>query len=293
MDIISRYTTKEGVRMAVAVTRDTVEEARARHDLSPVATAALGRTMTGALLMAGDFKNEENVSLRIQGDGPLGVIHVDVFSNNTVRGYVDNPHVEVPLKHAGKLDVGAAVGHHGDVKVTRFTKLRQDYTSQSPIQSGEIAEDLAYYLYTSEQIPATISLGVLVDTDRTTKAAGGFLVQALPDATDEALAQVEANINELGPISKYLETHPNGEGLVDRVLRGLTVEKVYEGDVHFQCTCSRERFESILMTLHDEDKQDLLKDEETELVCHYCNEKYHFSREELKAIFDEAKRPKN
>ena len=183
MDTICRYTTKEGVRMAVAVTRDTVEEARVRHELSSVATAALGRSMTGALLMDGDFKNDENVSLRIQGDGPLGVIHVDAFSNNTVRGYVDNPHVEVPLKYAGKLDVGAAVGHHGDVKVTRFTKLRQDYTSQSLIQSGEIAEDLAYYLYTSEQIPATISLGVLVDTDNKNKSDGGVSVQVLPDAT--------------------------------------------------------------------------------------------------------------
>ena len=115
MDYIKRYTTKEGVRLSVAVTTDTVEEARVRHDLWPVATAALGRTMTGALLMAGDFKNHENVSLRIKGDGPLGVVHVDAFSDSTVRGYVDNPHVDVPLKYAGKLDVGAAVGHNGEV----------------------------------------------------------------------------------------------------------------------------------------------------------------------------------
>ena len=138
MDFIRRYTTKEGVRLAFAVTTDTVEEARVRHDLSPVATAALGRTMTGALLMAGDFKNEENVSLRLNGKGPLGVVHVDAFSDNTVRGYVDNPHVEVPLKYAGKLDVGAAVGNDGEVQVTRFTKLRQDYTSQSPMQTSSV-----------------------------------------------------------------------------------------------------------------------------------------------------------
>lgn len=201
MDFIKRYTTKEGIRLAVAVTTATVEEARARHGLSPVATAALGRTMTGALLMAGDFKNDENVSVRLKGNGPLGVVHADAFADNTVRGYVDNPKVDIPLKYAGKLDVGGAVGHEGEVQVTRFTKLRQDYTSQSPIQSGEVAEDLAYYLYTSEQIPATISLGVLVGTDCTVTAAGGFLVQALPDATDEALSEVEANINALGPIS--------------------------------------------------------------------------------------------
>lgn len=165
MDYIKRFTTREGVRMSLAVTTDTVETARVRHDLWPVATAALGRAMTGAILLAGDFKNHENVSLRIKGDGPLGVVHVDAFSDNTVRGYVDDPHVDVPLKHAGKLDVGSAVGHNGEVQVTRFTQLAQDYTSTSPIQSGEVAEDLAYYLYASEQVPSTISLGVLVDPD--------------------------------------------------------------------------------------------------------------------------------
>ena len=286
MDYIKRYTTREGVRMAVAVTTGTVEEARHRHDLWPVATAALGRTMTGALLMAGDFKNEENVSIRLKGDGPLGVVHVDAFSDATVRGYVDHPHVDIPLKRAGKLDVGGAVGHNGEVQVTRFTKLRQDYTSQSPLQSGEVAEDLAYYLYISEQIPATISLGVLVGTDNTVSVAGGFLVQTLPDATDEALAKVEANINALGPITTYLSEHPDGEGLVERVLDGLTVQEVYNAPVRFQCTCSRERFEQVLMTLSDTDKRDLLEDETTELVCHYCNNAYHFSRDELASLFD-------
>jgi len=177
MDYIKRFTTREGVRMSLAVTTDTVETARVRHDLWPVATAALGRAMTGAILLAGDFKNHENVSLRIKGDGPLGVVHVDAFSDNTVRGYVDDPHVDVPLKHAGKLDVGSAVGHNGEVQVTRFTQLAQDYTSTSPIQSGEVAEDLAYYLYASEQVPSTISLGVLVDPDYHTVVAGGFIVR--------------------------------------------------------------------------------------------------------------------
>ena len=180
MDYIKRFTTREGVRMSIAVTTDTVETARVRHDLWPVATAALGRAMTGALLLAGDFKNHENVSLRIKGDGPLGVVHVDAFSDNTVRGYVDEPHVDVPLKRAGKLDVGAAVGHHGEVQVTRFTKLAQDYTSTSPIQSGEVAEDLAYYLYTSEQVPSTISLGVLVDPDYHTIVAVSYTHLTLP-----------------------------------------------------------------------------------------------------------------
>ena len=285
MDYIKRFTTREGVRMSLAVTTDTVETARVRHDLWPVATAALGRAMTGAILLAGDFKNHENVSLRIKGDGPLGVVHVDAFADNTVRGYVDVPHVDVPLKRAGKLDVGAAVGHNGEVQVTRFTQLAQDYTSTSPIQSGEVAEDLAYYLYASEQVPSTISLGVLVDPDYHTVVAGGFIVQALPDATDEALAQVEKNINELGPITEYLKAHPDGKGLMKRVLDGLTVNEVYNEPIHFQCRCGRDRFGAVLMTLREEDKQAILEDEVTELVCHYCNEKYHFTREELKDMF--------
>ena len=241
--------------------------------------------MTGAILLAGDFKNHENVSLRIKGDGPLGVVHVDAFSDNTVRGYVDDPHVDVPLKHAGKLDVGSAVGHNGEVQVTRFTQLAQDYTSTSPIQSGEVAEDLAYYLYASEQVPSTISLGVLVDPDYHTVVAGGFIVQALPDATDEALAQVEKNINELGPIAEYLKANPDGKGLMERVLDGLTVNEVYNEPIHFQCRCGRDRFASVLMTLREEDKNAILEDDVTELVCHYCNEKYHFTREELQDMF--------
>ena len=163
--------------------------------------------------------------------------------------------------------------------------MAQDYTSTSPIQSGEVAEDLAYYLYASEQVPSTISLGVLVDPDYHTVVAGGFIVQALPDATDEALAQVEKNINELGPITEYLKANPDGKGLMERVLDGLTVNQVYNEPIHFQCRCGRDRFASVLMTLREEDKNAILEDDVTELVCHYCNEKYHFTREELQDMF--------
>ena len=144
---------------------------------------------------------------------------------------------------------------------------------------------MAYYLYASEQVPSTISLGVLVDPDYHTVVAGGFIVQALPDATDEALAQVEKNINELGPITEYLKAHPDGKGLMERVLDGLTVNEVYNEPIHFQCRCGRDRFGAVLMTLREEDKQAILEDEVTELVCHYCNEKYHFTREELQDMF--------
>ena len=285
MDYIKRYTTTDGVRLSVAVTTNTVDEARKRHDLWPVATAALGRTMTGALLMASDFKNKENISIRLDGKGPLGVVHVDAFADNTVRGYVDHPHIEVPLQGKGKLDVGYAVGTDGEVKVTRFTKLKQNYSSSSPLHSGEIADDLAYYLYVSEQIPSTINLGVLLDADGHTIAAGGFLVQALPDANDEVLAVIEDHINQIGSISAFLKEYPDGDGLVEKILAPMDFHEVYHHDVSFQCTCNKERFEKVLLSLSKEDKMALLEDATTELVCHYCNETYHFSQNELKELF--------
>lgn len=287
MDFIKRYTTAEGLRLSIAVTTDTVEEARVRHDLWPVATAALGRTMTGAILMASDFKNDENVSIRLRGDGPLGIVHVDAFSNNTVRGYVDHPHVDVPLLREGKLDVGAAVGRNGEVQVTRFTKLRQNYTSQSPIQTGEVAEDLAYYLAMSEQVGSVLSLGVLVDPDYHTIVAGGFLVQALPDVTNDAFDKIEANLKTIGTVTNYLKAHPNAEQLMERILDGFTVQEVYNERIHFACPCSRERFFDRLASLPMHDKKELAEDEVTELTCHYCNEKYHFSKEDMQTLLIE------
>lgn len=287
MDFIKRYTTAEGLRLSIAVTTDTVEEARVRHDLWPVATAALGRTMTGAMLMASDFKNDENVSIRLRGDGPLGIVHVDAFSNNTVRGYVDHPHVDVPLLREGKLDVGAAVGRNGEVQVTRFTKLRQNYTSQSPIQTGEVAEDLAYYLAMSEQVGSVLSLGVLVDPDYHTIVAGGFLVQALPDVTNDAFDKIEANLKTIGTVTNYLKAHPNAEQLMERILDGFTVQEVYNERIHFACPCSRERFFDRLASLPMHDKKELAEDEVTELTCHYCNEKYHFSKEDMQTLLIE------
>ena len=202
---IIHYTSDELIRVSIALTTGIVEKARQRHNLSPVASAALGRTMTGAALLAGDYKNHEGVSLKVAGDGPLGAVHADCFDTNKLRGYVDNPQVDLPLKVNGKLDVAAGVGQHGQLTVTRFTLEKTTYTSQADLVSGEIAEDIAYYLFTSEQVPSTISLGVLVSQDYTIAAAGGFLVQALPGAKDEDLARVEANITQVGALTTYLQ----------------------------------------------------------------------------------------
>ena len=244
--------------------------------------------MTGALLLAGDYKNHEGVSLKFAGDGPLGAVHVDAFDSNKVRGYIDNPAVDLPLKANGKLDVGAAVGQHGQLTVTRFTPEQMTYTSQADLVSGEIAEDLAYYLYTSEQIPSTISLGVLVDRDYTIAASGGFLVQALPGAKEEDLARVEANITQIGPITTYLKNHPDGEGLIDIILSGMHFKELFRKPAWWQCTCSRQRIENVLLSLRAQDKEELLQDPQVEMTCHYCGEKYVISHDELVTLFENA-----
>lgn len=287
-DKIIQYTSDELIRVSVATTRTITETARQQHHLSPVACAALGRAMTGALLLAGDYKNHEGVSLKFAGDGPLGAVHVDAFDTNKVRGFIDNPQADLPLKPNGKLDVGAAVGQHGMLTVTRFTPEKTTYTSQADLVSGEIAEDIAYYLFTSEQVPSTISLGVLVDRDYTIAASGGFLVQALPGAKDEDISRVEANITQIGPITSYLQAHPEGEGLVDIILSGMHYKEIFRQPVWWQCTCSRTRFENALLSLRQEDKKMLLEDPQVEMVCHYCGKKYVLTHKEVSRLFAET-----
>lgn len=284
-DKIIHYTCDELIRVSIALTRNITETARQHHHLSPVASAALGRTMTGALLLAGDYKNHEGVSLRFSGDGPLGTVHADAFDTNKVRGYVDNPSLDIPLKPNGKLDVGGAVGPHGQVTITRLTPEKTTYTSQSDLVSGEIAEDLAYYLLTSEQIFSTVSLGVLVERDYTIAASGGFLVQALPGATDEDLSRIEANITQIGPITTYLRNHLEGEGLIDIILSGMHYKELFRQNAYWQCTCSRKRIENVLLSLREQDKKDLLKDPQVEMTCHYCGAKYIISHDELVQLF--------
>ena len=284
-DKIIHYTSDELIRVSVAVTRTITQKARTCHNLSPVAAAALGRAMTGSVLLAGDYKNHEGVSLKFNGDGPLGAVHADCFDSRYVRGYVDHPQLDIPLKPNGKLDVSGAVGQHGQLSVTRFTPEKMTYTSQAELVSGEIAEDLAYYLLTSEQVPSTISLGVLVARDYSIAASGGFLVQALPGAKDEDLARVEANITCIGPITSYLSNHPDGEELAGIILGGMHYKELYRQPLSWRCTCSRDRIKNVLMSLCPDDKEELLKDPQVEMTCQYCGARYVISHDELAAMF--------
>ena len=281
MDFIKRYTTAEGLRLSIAVTTDTVEEARVRHDLWPVATAALGRTMTGAMLMASDFKNDENVSIRLRGDGPLGIVHVDAFSNNTVRGYVDHPHVDVPLLREGKLDVGAAVGS-GELTVIKDMGLKEPYVGRTNLITGEIAEDLTYYFASSEQVPSVVALGVLVDRDYSVKRAGGFIIQLMPGASDETIDAIEKKIPMVTSVTGMLDEDMTPEEILTFILKDLNVEITDKTETSFYCDCNKERVEQVLISIGEKELTSLYEeDKPVEVCCQFCGKKYEFSTEEI------------
>lgn len=273
----------KGVRVYAAVTTDLVNEAIRRHDCYPVAAAALGRTMTGALLLAANLKNKEALTVNIRGDGPLKNITADAVPEGFVRGYVANPHVELPLNDKGKLDVGGGVGQ-GLVTVTRFTGLREPMRGSSEIVTGEIAEDLTNYLYVSEQTPSSIGLGVLVDTDFSAKAAGGFIIQPMPDADEETISRLEENLQKLRPVTTMIDEGKDAREIILEIMNGFEMEFLTTTDLAFKCQCSKERLEDVLLNLNHDDMESLIADGQAEVCCHFCGEKYHFSREELQHL---------
>lgn len=273
----------KGVRVYAAVTTEAVNEAAKRHDCYPVAAAALGRTMTGALLMAANLKNKEAITVNFRGDGPLKNITADACPEGFVRGYVADPHVELPLNDKGKLDVGRAVGN-GMVNVTRFTGLSKPMHSSCEIVTGEIAEDLTNYLYTSEQTPSSIGLGVLVNRDYTVKAAGGFMIQPMPDADEAVIAKLEDNLKKIRSVSAMIDEGLTPEEIIKEIMPGLDMKILSTTDLRFKCQCSKNRLEDVLLNLNRNDMLSLIEDGEAEVCCQFCNTKYHFSKEELQQI---------
>jgi molecular chaperone Hsp33 len=282
-DHIIKATTTGGVRAFAIVTTNLVEEARKRHDCYPVAIAGLGRTMTAALLLAVNLKTDESITVRIAGDGPLGEIVADAHASGVVRGYVKNPHVDLPLRE-GKLDVGTAVGE-GHIYVTRFTGLKQPFTGSVQLVSGEIAEDVTSYLFVSEQTPSSVALGVLVLPDLTVGAAGGFIIQALPNAEDEVLSQVEKNIANLPPVSQLISEGKNATDIINLIFAQLPVTLYEETPVEFKCPCSHERIQGVLVSLGEAEIDDIIAtDGQAEICCHFCGEKYQFNKRDLDDI---------
>ena len=290
-DYIVRATAGDGqVRAFAATTGNLVEEARRRHNTSPVATAALGRLLTAGAMMGSMMKNDTDVlTLQIKGDGPLGGITVTADAKANVKGFVENPDAMLPPKN-GKLDVGGAVGI-GLLNVIKDMGMKEPYVGQTILQTSEIAEDLTYYFATSEQVPSSVGLGVLMNKDNTVHCAGGFIVQVMPFVTDEVLSRLEENIQKISSVTQMLDDGHTPEQMLERVLEGLDIEITDTIPANFSCNCSHERIEKAIISIGKKDIQSMIYEgKEVEVKCHFCNTAYKFSVEELKEILKHAKR---
>lgn len=275
-----------GVVMTAIDSTDVVARAEQIHESSAVITAALGRLLTAASIMGCGLKgSEQSVTLRLSGGGPAGnVIAVsDAWGN--VRGTVSQPVVELPLNPYGKLDVGGAVGRDGTLTVIRDTGMKDPYVGSVPLVSGEVAEDVTAYYAASEQIPTVCALGVLVNPDLTVRVAGGFLVQLLPGALEEEIQRLEDNLKELPSVTQMLEGGMSLEQIIGRVLDGFVPNILDEFPVEYRCNCSRQRVEKALLSLGNEELQEMIDEgEPVEVCCHFCEKKYSFTQEELKNL---------
>lgn len=276
-DILTKGTA-EGVRIYALCTTNLVQEAAARHHTSHLASAALGRAMNGALLLAATMKDNERIALRLKGDGPIGEVVADAEGTH-VRGYVGDPDVFLPLKN-GKLDVGGAIGA-GNIIVTRYLQNAEPFTGYAELVDGEIASDLTNYLYTSEQTPSSVALGVLVNKEGQVIASGGYFIQAMPGCAEETLAQLEENISLTPYVTQLLELGYTPEKMIETIARGLDVTIQESIELSYKCRCSREKILGALATLGQEDISAMSQDEETEVHCQFCNETYKFSGEEI------------
>lgn len=283
-EIIRAVAAEDNIKIAVIAAADMAERARAIHDLSPTATAALGRALMGASLMGNALKGEDDsVTLRFAGGGPVGGVVAVSDSDGNVRGYVDHPAADLPTRPDGKLDVGGLVGRNGTLTVSRDLGLREPYIGSVALVSGEIAEDLAAYFVESEQIGAACGLGVLVGTDKRVRAAGGFLVQLLPGAPEELIEKLEDNIFLMDQLTTILD-EDGPEAVLDQVLKGLEPRILSRETVEYRCPCSRERLREALGTVGPEALRELAEEPETEVVCEFCKRKYSFPAAELREM---------
>ena len=286
MDKILRATAGDGfIKMAVITARDTVQRAREIHNCSPTAAAALGRTLCGASLL-GEAMKEENATLtiRVNGGGPIGSVVAVSDHEGYVRGYVENPFVQLPLRADGKLDVGGAVDRDGMLTVSRDIGLREPYIGSTALRSGEIAEDLTAYLLESEQLPSACALGVLVDRDRSIKAAGGFLVQLMPGADEALIEKLEDNIFLMDQLTTVLD-EDRPEAVFAQVLKGFEYHVVAEAPVGYRCPCSRERVGMALSVIDEKELREMIEeDKDVEVLCQFCDRRYVFSPVDLREI---------
>lgn len=279
----------DGTIRAYAVdSTETVAEAQKRHNVWPTAAAALGRTMTAGLMMGVMMKGNDKLTVKVEGNGPAGPIVVDANARGEVRGYITYPQTHFDLNEKGKLDVRRAVGTEGMITVVKDLGLRDYFTGQVPIVSGEIAEDFTQYFVVSEQVPSAVALGVLVNPDNTIKAAGGFIIQVMPGATEETISQLEEKLASIEPISSMINRGLTPEQVLEEVLGAGNVEVLDKMDVSFQCNCSKERFGNAIIGLGEQEIREMIdEDGQAEAECHFCNERYLFPQKELEGFIDE------
>ena len=283
MDRIIRATAAEGfVKMAVITARETVQRAREIHACSPTACAALGRTLCAASLLGQSMKEEKaSLTIRINGGGPIGSVVAVSDCDGYVRGYVENPGLELPLRADGKLNVGAAVGKDGMITISRDLGMKEPYIGSTSLVSGEIAEDVTSYLLQSEQVPSACALGVLVDTDRSVRAAGGFLVQLMPGADEKLIDQLEENIFLMDQLTTVLD-EDGVDALFAQVLKGMEYHLVGEAPVGYRCPCSRDRVEEALLCLDASQLDEMaVGGESIHVSCEFCGADYVFTPKEL------------
>ena len=291
-DYLVKAISQDGLLRAYAVNASNlVKEAQQRHGTLPAASAVMGRTMIGTLLLSTSMlQGDEKLTTRVMGDGPVGAIVVDGNAKGEIKGYIQNPKVDLPLNVVGKIDVKKAVGTNGMLSVTKDLGLKEPFTGKIPLVSGELGEDFTYYLAKSEQIPSAVGLSVYVTKDQTIGVAGGFMIQALPNAGDDQLTQVEANLKALPLVSELLRAGQTPEDILTQILGAGNVKILEKMPVAFKCDCSKAHFGKVMATLDTAELTDMLtKDHGAEVVCKFCGTHYHYDEADLQAMIDQKK----
>jgi molecular chaperone Hsp33 len=289
-DYLVKALAHDGYVRAYAVqATETIAEAQRRHDTWNTSSAALGRTLIGTLLLGATLKGEDKLTVRVQGDGPAGGIVADANGKGEVKGYIKNPHLSLPLNAQGKIDVRGAVGTQGMFTVTKDLGLKEPFSGQSPIVSGELGEDFTYYLAVSEQIPSAVGLSVLVNTDDTIKTAGGFMIQIMPGADEETITKIEEQLKETPRVSSLLDEGQTPEEILKGLLGTDELTILEKMPVQFKCDCSKEKFSEAIIALGAEEIQAIIdEDHGAEAVCAFCNNKYQYNEEDLLELKKEA-----
>lgn len=275
---------KYNCRVFACTTKNLVDQARSYHNLWPTATAALGRTLSATLMLGAMNKSHDKLTVSINGGGPIGTILATTHSDGKIKGFVANPQVHYTYNDTNKLAVGVAVGKDGYLQVIRDMGMKEPITSQVPLQTGEIGDDFAYYFMVSEQVPSVVALGVLVEEDNTVRSSGGYIIQLLPEATDNDITYIENKVKGIPSVSSLLDEGKTPEDILTMIF-GDDLEILDHQDLSFECDCSKEKFSSALVTVPDAELDAMInEDHGAEITCQFCGKKYHFSEDDLKKI---------